>query len=91
MRETFSDCKKTPVKMVTVENVTPFDSYSQSWEEYCKMLEYFFKANDIVEADKKKAILISCMGPATYSLMRSLVSPQKPGEKTFEELVSLLK
>lgn len=38
-----------------VGTVTPFDSQSHSWEEYCSILQYFFKANDITEADKQKA------------------------------------
>ena len=72
-------------------NTTPFDSQTQSWEEYCEVLGYFFVANDIDNADKKKAILLSSVGGQTYSLMRNLVSPDKPGDKSFDELVALLK
>ncbi len=31
------------------------------------------------------------LGPSTFSMLRNLVSPAKPGDKTFEELVALLK
>ncbi len=32
-----------------------------------------------------------CLGSQTYSLMRNLLSPDKPGDKSFSELVELLK
>ncbi|KAI4895675.1 hypothetical protein NFI96_020671 [Prochilodus magdalenae] len=55
------------------------------------MLDYFFLANDITDGDKMKAILLSGVGATTYSLMRSLLCPQKPSDKTYKELVDLLK
>ena len=33
---------------------------------------------------------VSACGPATYQLIRNLVSPAKPTDKTFAELVSLV-
>ncbi|XP_061564077.1 uncharacterized protein K02A2.6-like [Cololabis saira] len=74
-----------------VGHTAPFNSQTQSWEEYCEVLGYFFEANDIDDADKMKAILLSSVGSQTYSLMRNLVSPEKPGDKTFDQLVALLK
>ncbi|XP_056089857.1 uncharacterized protein LOC130069774 [Rhinichthys klamathensis goyatoka] len=74
-----------------VGTVTPFDSQSQSWEEYCEILQHFFEANEITEAVKQKAILLSTVGSQTYSLLRNLLIPVKPGTKTFGELVELLK
>ena len=40
---------------------------------------------------KKRSILLSVMGPSAYKLLRSLVSPDKPGEKSYEELVTAMK
>ncbi len=74
-----------------VGSVTPFESKSQSLEEYCEVLNHFFVANDVETTEKKLAILLSCVGAQTYTLMRNLLSPDKPGVKSFEELVSLLK
>ena len=50
-------------------------------------MEYYFQANRITEGDTKKAILISAMGEKAYKLMRSLVSPAKPNDKSFGQLV----
>jgi len=72
-------------------SVTPFDNKSQSWEDYCEILNHFFVANDVEEPEKKRAILLSCVGAQTYTLMRNLLSPEKPGSKSYEDLVSLLK
>ena len=40
--------------------------------------------------NKKKAMLLTIIGPTAYRLMRSLVVPQKLDEKTFKELVELV-
>uniref|UniRef100_A0A1A8B3B1 Zgc:165409 n=1 Tax=Nothobranchius furzeri TaxID=105023 RepID=A0A1A8B3B1_NOTFU len=59
-----------------------FDVKEQTWEEYCEILDQFFAANKIGDEEKQRAILISMVGPATYKLMRNLVSPAKPSTKT---------
>lgn len=74
-----------------VGTIPPFDCQSQSWEEYCEILQHFFEANEITKAVRQKAILLSSVGSQTYSLLRNLLSPVKPGTKTFGELVELLK
>lgn len=58
--------------------MSPFDSKSQTWEEYCEILDHFFVANDIDNEEKKRAVLLSGMGVQTYALMRNLLSPDKP-------------
>ena len=45
----------------------------------------FFIAND-VDDSKKAATLLSCIGPKTYQLLRSLTAPSLPSSKTYEEL-----
>uniref|UniRef100_A0AAV2IUS0 ribonuclease H n=1 Tax=Knipowitschia caucasica TaxID=637954 RepID=A0AAV2IUS0_KNICA len=67
-----------------------FDSQAQTWEEYCEVLGHFFEANNITDAGRKRAILLSSVGSKTYSLMRNLLSPDKPGDKSFTELTNLL-
>ena len=38
-----------------------------------------------------RAILLSSVGSQTYSLIRNLLSPAKPGDKSYDDLVNLLK
>ncbi|XP_030580469.1 uncharacterized protein K02A2.6-like [Archocentrus centrarchus] len=77
--------------MATIGTLAPYDPKSQTWDEYSEILEQFFAANGITNADRQKAILISVVGASTYSLMRNLLSPAKPKDKTFQELVTLMK
>ena len=41
-------------------------------------------------AEKKRSIFLSMVGAATYKLLRSLVAPAKPGNKTYYEVIKLL-
>ena len=41
-------------------------------------------------AEKKRAILLSSCGVDTYQLIRNLVVPEKPTERTFDQLVELV-
>lgn len=45
----------------------------------------------IDNAERQKAILISVVGSSTYSLMHNLLSPDKPKDKSLQELVLLMK
>ena len=77
-------------KMATIGSIEHYDSTSESWTEYTERMEHFFDANDISES-KKKSILLSSVGPKTYKLMKTLLAPVKPGDKTFDDLVKLVK
>jgi len=57
---------------------------------HCILQEYFI-ANEIEAAAKNKAILLSVVGAEMYQLMQSLVAPEKPMEKSFDQLVDLVK
>ena len=69
-----------------------FDSAREDWVSYTERLEQYFTANDIKaeEEDKRRAILLSVCGASTYQLIRNLVSPSKPTDKTFAQLVKLV-
>ena len=49
-------------------------------------MEIFFQANGIAEDEKKVPVFLSIAGGDIYALLRSLLSPVKPQEKTFAEL-----
>ena len=54
------------------------------------MVDTFFEANDNDDGGKKRAVLLTFIGPVTYKLLRNLLVPVKPGEKTYGELVVTL-
>lgn len=65
----------------------------KDWVLYTERLEQYFTANGIATdaAEQRRAILLSVCGPATYQLIRNLVAPAKPTDKTFAQLVALVK
>ncbi len=63
----------------------------KAWVEYTERLEQYFIANGITEAAKKRAVLLAVVGVESYHLIRSLAAPTKPSEKSFEELVELMR
>ena len=70
-----------------------FDPEQEEWPQYVERLIQFFEANDITgddKAAKRRATFLSVIGPAPYKLLRSLIAPTKPTDKTFEELVVVL-
>ena len=52
-----------------------FSGEPTEWEDYVERLENYFVAHDIKSEAKKKAVLLSECGAATYKLIRSLVVP----------------
>ena len=71
--------------------VDKFDCTKEDWTQYVEHPDHFFVANDIADAGKKRAVLLSVVGSSTYVLLRNLVQPAKPGDKTYAELVAKLK
>ncbi len=60
------------------------DPELEDWPQY---VEHFFEANGIVgdaNAAKRQSTFLSVIGPAPYKLIRSLLSPELPGDKTFD-------
>ena len=67
-----------------------YDSNKEDWKGSVERLELFFTANDINNAEKKRAILLMSCGIETYWLFKGLTVPAEPVEKTFSELVILM-
>ena len=68
-----------------------FSGEATEWEDYVERLENYFVAHDIKSDTKKKAVLLSDCGAATYKLIRSLVVPQKPSELEYKVLLAKTK
>lgn len=78
--------------MPTYGKVSEFGPESdETWEIYCERLKHFYSANKITDNDKRKSILLSACGSKAYKLMCNLLAPDKPGDKSFNDLVTLLK
>ena len=73
----------------TLGRIEEFDGTSD-WDQYVERLENFFLANDIDVDEKQRAVFLSVVGPATYKILRNLITPAKPVEKTLAELIEVL-
>ena len=67
-----------------------FDAAKESWTQYSERVAYFFQANGITDQSKQKATLLAIIGPSAYKLLRSLIAPTKPDEKSYDELVAAM-
>ena len=74
----------------TIGHVEPFQPGTDDWEQYEERLQQYFQANGL-EEDKKRAVFLTVIGAQTYSLLSSLVAPDKPSTKTYEDLTTVLK
>ena len=73
----------------TIGILPEFDPSRGSFTAFVERVQFFLSANGVKE-DKYAAVLLSAVGEETYALLRNLVSPSSPKEKTFEEIIKTL-
>ena len=66
-----------------VGKIGEFDAALEEWGNYMERVTHYFAANGI-EADKQKDTFLCCIGRDTFGLLRTLVAPAKPGDKTYK-------
>lgn len=55
--------------------------------QYMEHLGHYFDTNSITEGSKKRMVFLSVVGLSVYRLLKNLISPAKPGEKSYSDLV----
>ena len=73
--------------MATHGKLREFDQRTGDWKSYIERLGQYFVANDVDDAAKKRAILISCVGDRTYRILKDVLSPTSPTEADFKTIV----
>ena len=83
---------ETPTVTVTstVGRLTEFDPRNDSITAYVERVNLYFMANEVADG-KKVAVFLSAIGPKTYALLRNLTTPAAPAEKSFTQIVEILK
>ena len=76
--------------MPSFRHLLEFEPEKESIMTYVERAQLFFNANDIKE-EKQVAILLSVTGCKTFALLQSLLSPELPKDKSFEQLAMVLK
>lgn len=67
-----------------------FDPRVDNMSTYLERLELYFDAN-AVEASRKVSVLLTIIGAKAYDTLRSLLAPTLPRDKSFPELLLILK
>ena len=57
---------------------------------YLERVEIYFQANKVAQGNRVAAFLSLIWGK-NYTLLRNIMSPEKPSDKTLEELFAALK
>ncbi|XP_071056917.1 uncharacterized protein [Onthophagus taurus] len=77
--------------MATLGNVEHFNPNNPgAWDAYKERVELFLKANNITEDDRKQAVFLNICGAATYDILRSLISPAKVSDASYENVIKTL-
>lgn len=76
--------------MTTYGKIEEFNNEKEEWRYYVERMDHFFEANAIEDAAKKRSIFLVSVGAKTYKLIRSLVAPEDPKNKSYEELAKLV-
>ena len=63
---------------------------TEDWRHDIERVNHFFEANEITDPGKRRSIFLVCVGAKTYKLVRSLVAPEDPKDKSYEDLAKLL-
>ncbi|GBM67239.1 hypothetical protein AVEN_208946-1 [Araneus ventricosus] len=78
--------------MSTIGSIGEFDvSNPISWDNYVEQLKFFLGANEITNAEKKRAVLLDVCGIKTLGVLRSLLAPESPSTKSYDDLIKVLK
>ena len=72
-------------------SLAPFNKDKETWEVYTERLDFYFEAHDIAAEERKRSILLSVCGSATYEELRNLVQPASLKDKSYKDLVDIMK
>ncbi|KAF2881405.1 hypothetical protein ILUMI_24779 [Ignelater luminosus] len=77
---------------ITFESFNPDE---ESFSAYKERLENFFTLRQLKDnapgvAEVKRDVLLNCLKSKQYQLLSSLTAPDKPGEKSYDQLVDIL-
>jgi hypothetical protein len=76
--------------MTTFGKIKEFNGDHQEWKHYIERMNHFFEANEIKDEGKQRSIFLVSVGAKMYKLIRSLVPPEEPKSKSYEQLAKLV-
>lgn len=81
---------------MAIGKISPFNASTDDFDSWVSVLTSFFTANGITQTSSEEkikvvAIFLSSVGISSFTVLKDLCAPAQPSDKTFDELVSLLK
>ena len=73
----------------SIGEISAFDESVETWEVYTERVDLYFLANG-VQDNLKVPSLLAVIGAKTYGLLKNIVSPQKPAELTYQQILEHL-
>ncbi len=73
-----------------IGQISPYVPADQRWDIYLEQVNNFFDANDVKDEKKKRAMLLTSIGTAAYTAIRSLTAPKTPAETDWKIILELL-
>ena len=77
--------------MALYGHINEFNQDQENIADYLDRLSFYLEANSVTEENKKKAILLTVIGPVQFRLLKDLSAPHTPKDKTYDELTKFLK
>ena len=71
--------------MPQIGKIREFVEGKENFENYRERLEQFIEANE-VSGDKQVSVFLSVIGPTAYEVLKNLISPTLPKDKSYEDL-----
>ena len=69
-------------------------SDGEDWADFVERLDQYFLANNMAavgDAVHRRAVLLTVCWQKVYGLIKNLLSPRRPTDKSYEELCELVK
>lgn len=75
---------------MSVGKIREFDLDAGNWTLYCDRVAMYFEANSI-KPELRLSTLFALVGDSTYELIVNLVSPKKPKDMKYEEIIAIVR
>ena len=72
-------------------HIGEFDHSTEEWDRYAECMGHIFEANAIESTDRRTACFLTLIGSPVYKLLGSLIALDKPADKTYNDLVAVMK
>ena len=73
----------------TIGSLEAFDPKTDTVAAYAERAELYMDANDMPEA-RRVATFLNCVGKTTYAIIRNLMIPDKPAEKSLKDIIAVM-